>query len=857
MIAAFVLAVVPLFNTSPGGTRPQNATGAAQAAGISGTVHDPEGAVVAGATVIARTPAGAEERTLTGPDGKFAISLPPPFELTVLAGGFAQKKQQIASAAREALDVRLSPAEHAEQVLVTPTRNEQRVGDVPASVNVLSREEIRQSPGVVADEVLRQVPTFSLFRRASSVSAHPTTQGVSLRGIAPSGVSRTLVLLDGVPYNDPFGGWVYWTGLPLNQTNRIEVVDNASSSLYGNYAMGGVINIVTDRPSRRTVEFNPQFGNRGTSKADFRASDVWGKVGVSVDGVGFDTDGYPNVVPSERRTTDQTPPGVDNSVTAKFQSYNFKANYTPSDRVQVYGRVGYLREDRNNGKASTYDPAGNYIGGQTEEANNTRWTATNVGTRVILPDQSTLQATLFTDNETFRSNFLAVPTANPPRSIGRVSLDQRVPTKGVGGMAQWSKGLGSTQTISGGFDWRWIEGESQEQGYDTTKNVLTPTVTRYSGGSQQLSGAFVQDIITPAAPLQITLSARVDHWRNYNPHNLETTTSTGKPTANYKPECSTVSNPSPGVNCLDDRTDTVVSPRVAAMYHVTGAVSVWGDYGLGFRAPTLNELYRQFTVGAVTTRANDQLGPEHLKGGEIGVNIQPARGAIVRTTYFDNRMRDPISNVTIGTNLQQRQNLGRTKIAGLQLDGEYHAGPMWQFNAGYVYERARVVESAATLGLPAGTNLATNCPGPNANNPTGTTAGNGTGAACYLQQVPRNRATFRAAYINDKIATIAFNVTVIGRQFDDDQNARVVPNAALSDAGYAQWTTPVTDPNIAGLPQYTILDLSASRALGRNVDVYAACENLANKQYFVGTVPTLLGPPRLFTIGLRLRWQGK
>ena len=77
------------------------------------------------------------------------------------------------------------------------------------------------------------------------MSAHPTSQGVSLRGIAPSGVSRTLVLLDGVPFNDAFGGWVYWTGLPMEGADRIEIVDGASSSLYGTYAMGGVINVVT------------------------------------------------------------------------------------------------------------------------------------------------------------------------------------------------------------------------------------------------------------------------------------------------------------------------------------------------------------------------------------------------------------------------------------------------------------------------------------------------------------------------------------------------------------------------------------------------------------------------------------
>ena len=114
---------------------------------------------------------------------------------------------------------------------MTPTRTEQRLGDVPVSANVIERGNHRQSPAVVADDVLRTVPTFSLFRRSSSLSAHPTAQGVSLRGIGPSGVSRSLVLIDGMPFNDPFGGWVYWTRMPLESVDRIEVIDGASSSI--------------------------------------------------------------------------------------------------------------------------------------------------------------------------------------------------------------------------------------------------------------------------------------------------------------------------------------------------------------------------------------------------------------------------------------------------------------------------------------------------------------------------------------------------------------------------------------------------------------------------------------------------
>src|SRR6185503_20019751 len=149
------------------------------------------------------------------------------------------------------LDLVLAPATLFETVTVTPTRTEQRLGDTPASVNVVTSREIDASPALVADDVPRNVPTFSLFRRTSSLVAQPTTQGVSLRGIGPSGQSRTLVLLDGIPFNDPFGGWVYWSRVPLASVDRVEITEDPTSSLYGNYAMGGVINIITSRATRQ------------------------------------------------------------------------------------------------------------------------------------------------------------------------------------------------------------------------------------------------------------------------------------------------------------------------------------------------------------------------------------------------------------------------------------------------------------------------------------------------------------------------------------------------------------------------------------------------------------------------------
>src|SRR5581483_1832725 len=345
---------------------------------ITGVVRDSTGAAISGALVSAQAGSRAEQQTVTASDGRFTLEVPASTEvvLTVRAGGFAEHQQRITAAGSQELAIVLMPARLLEEVTVTPARTEKRLGDVPASTSILSAEDIRTSPAVVADDVLRQVPTFSLFRRTSSLSSHPTAQGVSLRGIGPSGVSRTLVLLDNVPANDPFGGWVYWTRIPLESTNRIEVVDGSGSSLYGNYAMGGVVNIVTSRPAPRTIELRPQYGNLGSPKLDFFASDVWGKVGAAVEGSLFRTDGFPIVSATERGA-------VDDKAAVDFGNYTFKLDYTPSSRLAAFVRAGYFRENRDNGKHSTFDG--------TEESNDTRWKTVTGGVRAVLPDASDLQ----------------------------------------------------------------------------------------------------------------------------------------------------------------------------------------------------------------------------------------------------------------------------------------------------------------------------------------------------------------------------------------------------------------------------------------------------------------------------------
>jgi outer membrane receptor protein involved in Fe transport len=765
----------------------RSAEAAAQSA-VSGTVRDDSGAVVPGASVIVIGTSGSEQQTVSGPDGRFAIPMVPAGDVTLVvrAGGFAEWSQSV-PASRE-VEVVLAVAGLLETVTVTPTRAAKRLGDVPVSANIVEKETIRQSPAVVADDVLRQVPTFSLFRRSSSLSSHPTAQGVSLRGIGPSGVSRTLVLVDGMPFNDPFGGWVYWTRVPMESVNRIEVIDGSSSSLYGNYGMGGVINIISATPTRRALEFKTQYGNRNSPKADFFASNVWGKLGVAVEGGAFNTEGFPIVIANERGI-------IDNNAEVDFRTLNVRADYRASDRLNVFFRGGYFKEDRVNGKIN--------------EVNDTKWTAFGGGVRVRMPDDSDLQATVFADDSTFHSTFLAVNPApyntRPPRSIVRLATDQSVPTSAVGTMVQWSRNIGRSNYFSAGVDWRRVDGDSLEDLYVNGAIVAegptapaTLTGRRDSGGTQDSAGFFLQNVFS-MNNVVATLSARVDSWKNYNGHIVERSAATGLPTANNRGD-------------LADKDDTVVSPRGALLYRISDRVSVWGDVGWGFRAPTLNELYRQFSVGLTRTLANENLSPERLFGGEAGVRLEATRNVSVRSTWYDNSVKDPVSNVTIGTNLQQRQNLGRTRIRGWQNDVELRMGSTVRVAAGYLFNNAKVTE-----------------------NPV-----NPTLVGLYLPQVPKHRGSVSFAYSSPRIATVAVTGMFFGRQYDDDLNARTKPGE--------------TEP---GLPPYGVVDFGVSRDIGRNLDVFFGVQNLFDQEYYVQLLPTTTGSPRLVHGGIRVRFNGR
>src|SRR5438045_563586 len=197
--------------------------------------------------------------------------------ISVSSPGFTTVRISVPAAVEGPLQIRLEPAGVIERIVVTA--DTERIPSTPVSQFAINQHEINLAGALTLDDVLRQVPGFSLFRRSGSLSANPTSQGVSLRGVGANGASRALVLLDGVPLNSPFGGWVYWNRLPRVNVESMQVYNGATSDLYGSGALGGVINIRSRTTPSTFLDWDASAGNKATGATSFSGGKLLGRWG--------------------------------------------------------------------------------------------------------------------------------------------------------------------------------------------------------------------------------------------------------------------------------------------------------------------------------------------------------------------------------------------------------------------------------------------------------------------------------------------------------------------------------------------------------------------------------------------------
>jgi iron complex outermembrane recepter protein len=649
-----------------------------------------------------------------------------------------------------------------EEVVVVGTRSPRPAASLPTTVTVVRREELERSAALTLDGALRAVPSFATFRRSTSVAADPSSQGLNLRGIGPSGVARTLLLDDGVPVNDPFGGWIVWRAVPRLALDRVEVAPGGASALYGSFALGGVVALVPRPIGGTGVEVETSGGSLGTYGLAARAEHRAGPLAGAVEAEHLATDGYRVVAPGSAGP-------VDGRAGASHATATARVAMDAGEGLRLTLGGSFFDEDQDGGTRFTRAGMRAYAGragiardGPGGRAQLLVW----AGARTFTQDRARV---------------------SPARATEALAASQEVPSTDLGGSALVSRAPVRGHALSAGLDVRRVAGESDEALFPPA--VASTTVTaRDAGGTQWTGGAFVQDAWSPVGSLEVAGAVRADVWRD---EDGRATRRLGDGTA------------------VEDRfatrTRTVLSPRLAARWSPVAPATFRASGYRAFRAPTLNELYRPFQVGTVLTAPNPSLRAEVLTGAEAGTELELPRAVRLRATAFWSALDDPIVTVTLPAPVdgatRRRENLGRAVVRGIEAEAGFRPIPPLLAAAAWTYADARV---DAAPGRPELVGRA-------------------------LPHDPAHRVTARIAYDRPRPLSAMLEVRWLSRAYEDDLNAQP-------------------------LPAFAVVDATLARPLGPNLEIFAAVENLFDRQYLVGRAGVdTIGAPRVIRAGLRMR----
>ncbi|MDF3056279.1 MAG: TonB-denpendent receptor [Rariglobus sp.] len=645
-------------------------------------------------------------------------------------------------------------------VVVSATRSEQPAQALPVAVTVFTVEDLRASPSLAIDDTLRSDPSFSLFRRTGSLTANPTAQGVSLRGLGPSGASRSLVLLDGIPLNDPFGGWVAWTKLPKLSLSSAEIVRGGGSGAWGNAALGGTVQLLTAPPDGNHAAAEAYIGDfdtRGGEVAITRST-AGNRTSVTVDAAAFATDGVYLI---------RNPGSIDRPASLDYQraQASICSAITDTLTLTVTGRL--YAEERGNGTPLQRNSSDEAFFSVVLSGYDTQ--------------DFTWAAVFYAQDQSFASFFSSV---DPTRTTETPANDQYdVPATALGATftATWTSGSGAITTL--GTDFRRVEGETRER-----FNFALGPFDRRAGGEQTFLGLFARHDRSVLTALHVSAGARIDTWQNTGGFRRET-------------------GPVPLDQTFPDQEGVEFSPHLGLVWQPAPDVRARASAYQAFRVPTLNEYYRPFRVGAVTTNANPDLVPETLTGFETGLDLgRPGAPLGASLTAFVNELQDAVANVTIAPDTRERRNLDHVRVQGLEASLRARPHRTLTLEAAYLFTDARVTD-------------------PGANAPA-SLDGN------RLAQVPRHTLTTSATWNAPFALQLTARARWFSAQYEDDENTlRLAPAATV--------------------------DLGVSRRFRKHWEVFVAVENLFDAEVETGRTTAgivSIAPPRWSRAGLRYDW---
>lgn len=578
------------------------------------------------------------------------------------------------------------------------------------------------------DDALRRVPGFGLFRRQASRASHPTTQGVSLRGLGPNGAGRTLVLLDGVPLNDPFGGWVEWVHLPPASIGQATIIRGGGSGPWGNSALAGVVRLDSRSLQDKTLHADIRYGSKN-SIAGSGAFEAETEIGIFSGSAHIsDSDGFYLIGDAQRGAADRR---------AARNTEGLRLAWRAATESGTTWTVAA------NAASDTFVNGSDVAGSETETYG-VSLSAVNTDRR----SGPTWETHLYAQRKEFQNVFAAF---NDTRSTVRPVLDQfDVPVTGLGAnvLLRWPNVGG--WVVEGGADIRFSDGETNERFRNLGAGF---TRERQAGGEQLIAGSFVEGTKQVSSSTLITFGARADYWDQSNGLRTESNLENGNVLVNRR---------------FVDRNGVSVNGRAGLRSDITDSLDVRASIYSGFRVPTLNELYRPFRVGNDITEANETLVNERMVGAEASL-VWEQGNVSTQATVFRNDLLDPVLNTTIttapgfnaefgvfipnGGSLRQRRNVDRVETWGIEFDATVQLTDRFEIRGSYLFSNPEIASSTITPSL----------------------------EGKRLAQVAKHQASMGLSVQPIDRLHLSADVFLSSDQFEDDLNSRVLDGAVTAN----------------------------------------------------------------------------
>jgi len=691
-------------------------------------------------------------------------------------------------------------------IVVSATRASTTVERIALHATIVDQQQIKKSPAQTLDQLLRDIPGVNM-PGAPYYTTDPTGQQTKMRGVTNS---KVLVLVDGAPVHDPFYTTTQWFKVPLSAIERVEVVRGGASSIWGNLAVAGVINIITKKPidNSGTLDVSHQSMNT-TNAALSKNFTVGSSLGIRVSGDLLKTDGYQTTPEAFLSNL----PGKGAS-SAKNGNAQVALYYTPASSFSGYVRGGYHQQNE--------DVGGYRFGDNIQKSPDGAAGFTNYfSDRVKLEGRAWGQYVDF-DKSNGAGCYLVNPTSCGTSAASSGTLVQYANSHddnpyrelGASTMVSLSNMFGLT-SIQTGADFRTVGGEDRAITYNrpTTTDASSATINRtnFGRGTQRFSGVFGQFGANPLPRLDATLSLRYDYWTNTNGAAEMTKYTNGNPGAT-----------SGGL--IPNSHQGSFNPSLSARFAVTNRLSVRGATYKAFRAPGLNNLYRSFSSTTFITIANANLKPETLKGGEVGADFR-AKKVNVGATYFRYDTKALIASYKIAnassappevtaicgadlSNCPATVNLNtngqNATSRGLEIVAGWHPVKAVDVDAGYTYTASHY---------------------------TSTTTGDPIDA--QLGAIPKHLGT-------------------LGVTWQTTPKWHNYVSARHNDAMHLDVNHTIAQP------QFTLYNASTSYQIAKQLEVYGSVTNLTNEKYSDNSTTNAagqtLGMLRSFTTGVRVRF---